>query len=72
MMLRVDNWHSELTIQACQKILEKYKVKYEIKRSTAGPFHNGSALMRLIITCSAPEELAEWMDMWKKRKKAAI
>ncbi|MEP6066053.1 MAG: hypothetical protein ABJ246_09470, partial [Paracoccaceae bacterium] len=22
-LLRVDNWHSELTIQACQKILEK-------------------------------------------------
>jgi len=23
-MLRVDNWHSELTIEACKKILEKY------------------------------------------------
>ena len=23
-MLRVDNWHSELTIEACKKLLEKY------------------------------------------------
>ena len=23
-MLRVDNWHSDLTIEACKKILEKY------------------------------------------------
>ena len=31
-LLRVDNWHSDLVIQACQKILEKYRVAYEIKR----------------------------------------
>jgi hypothetical protein len=27
-MLRVDNWHSELVIEACKKILEKYRVKW--------------------------------------------
>ena len=36
-LLRVDNWHSELTIQACQKILEKYKVKYEIQKIDRQP-----------------------------------
>ena len=36
-MLRVDNWHSELVIEACKKILEKYKVKYTIKSIDRGP-----------------------------------
>ena len=36
-LLRVDNWHSELVIEACKKILEKYKVKYEIKTIDRGP-----------------------------------
>ena len=36
-LLQVDNWHSELTIEACKKILEKYKVKFEIKKIDRGP-----------------------------------
>ena len=55
----MDNWHSDLTIQACQKILEKYKVKYEIKKiddsATDGIYYSG-------------KELAEWM-VWEEEKK---
>src|SRR5262245_63600925 len=36
-LLRVDNWHSDLVIEACKKILERCRVKYEIKWIDRGP-----------------------------------
>ena len=36
-LLRVDNWHDEMVVDACKKILEKYNCKYEIMRVDKGP-----------------------------------
>jgi len=36
-LLRVDNWHDPLVIDACKLILEKYNTKYEIKYVNKGP-----------------------------------
>ncbi len=68
-MLRVDNWHSELTIQACQKILEKYKVKYEIKRIDRGPVPQWVGADEVDYYLFRTKELAEWMDMWEEEEK---
>src|SRR4051794_4055919 len=36
-LLRVDNWHDPMVIEACKIILEKYNTKYEIKHVDKGP-----------------------------------
>ena len=68
-MLRVDNWHSDLTIQACQKILEKYKVKYEIKKIDRGPIPQWVGADEVDYYLFRTKELAEWMDMWEEEEK---
>lgn len=68
-MLRVDNWHSELTIEACKKILEKYKVKYEIKYIDRGPVPQWVGADEVDYYLFRTKELAEWMDMWEEEEK---
>ena len=68
-LLRVDNWHSELTIQACQKILEKYKVKYEIQKTDRGPVPQWVGADEVEYYLFRTKELAEWMDMWEEEEK---
>ncbi|HAJ19868.1 MAG TPA: hypothetical protein DCL95_07380, partial [Rhodospirillaceae bacterium] len=68
-MLRVDNWHSELTIEACKKILEKYKVKYEIKYIDRGPIPQWVGADEVDYYLFRTKELAEWMDMWEEEEK---
>jgi hypothetical protein len=68
-LLRVDNWHSELTIQACQKILEKYKVKYEIQKIDRGPIPQWVGADEVDYYLFRTKELAEWMDMWEEEEK---
>ena len=36
-LLRVDNWHDPMVVEACKKILEKYGCKYEIVMADKGP-----------------------------------
>lgn len=68
-LLRVDNWHSELTIEACQRILEKYKVKYEIKKIDRGPVPQWIGADEVDYYLFRTRELAEWMDWWEEEEK---
>lgn len=68
-MLRVDNWHSELTIEACKKILEKYQVKYDIKYIDRGPIPQWVGADEVEYYLFRTKELAEWMDMWEEEEK---
>ncbi len=68
-LLRVDNWHSELTIQACQKILEKYKVRYDIQKIDRGPIKQWVGADEVEYYLFRTKELAEWMDMWEEEEK---
>ena len=70
-LLRVDNWHSELVIEACKKILEKYKVKYEIKKIDRGPIKQWVGADEVEYYLFRTKELAEWMDMWEEEEKKA-
>ena len=70
-LLRVDNWHSELVIEACKKILEKYKVKYEIKRIDRGPAKQWVGADEVEYYLFRTKELAEWMDWWEEEEKKA-
>ena len=69
-LLRVDNWHSELTIEACKRILEKYKVKYEIKQIDRGPIPQWVVRTRWTTTCFAPKSSPSgWIGGKRRRKK---
>lgn len=68
-LLRVDNWHSDLVIQACQKILEKYGVKYEIKKIDRGPVPQWVGADEVDYYLFRTKELAEWMDWWEEEEK---
>jgi hypothetical protein len=68
-LLRVDNWHSDLVIQACQKILEKYGVKYEIKKIDRGPVPQWIGTDEVDYYLFRTRELAEWMDWWEEAEK---
>ena len=70
-LLRVDNWHSDLVIEACKKILEKYKVKYEIKYIDRGPVKQWVGSDEVDYYLFRTKELAEWMDMWEEEEKKA-
>ncbi|MGH8812195.1 MAG: hypothetical protein ACREXO_09320, partial [Advenella sp.] len=71
-LLRVDNWHSELTIRACEKILQKYKVKYDIKYIDRGPIRQWVGADEVEYYLFRTRELAEWMDMWEEEEKRQI
>ncbi|MCE8005563.1 MAG: hypothetical protein HEP69_00845 [Aestuariivita sp.] len=68
-LLRVDNWHSDLVIQACQKILEKYGVIYEIKKIDRGPVPQWIGSDEVDYYLFRTKELAEWMDWWEEEEK---
>lgn len=68
-LLRVDNWHSDLVIQACQKILEKYRVNYEIKHIDRGPIPQWVGADEVDYYLFRTRELADWMDWWEEEEK---
>jgi len=63
-MLRVDNWHSDLVIEACKKILEKYGVRYTIRSIDRGPVKQWVGADEVDYYLFRTKELAEWMDQW--------
>lgn len=70
-MLRVDNWHSELTIEACKRILERHGVQYTIRQIDRGPVPQWVGADEVEYYLFRTEELAEWMDMWEEEEKRA-
>ncbi len=68
-LLRVDNWHSDLVVRACQKILERYKVRYDIKRIDRGPIPHWVGADEVDYYLFRTKELAEWMDWWEEEEK---
>ena len=68
-LLRVDNWHSDLVIQACQRIFERYNVKYEIKHIDRGPVPQWVGADEVEYYLFRTKELAEWMDLWEEEEK---
>jgi len=68
-LLRVDNWHSDLVIEACKKIFEKYGVRYEIKHIDRGPVRQWVGADEVDYYLFRTKELAEWMDWWEEEEK---
>mgnify|MGYP005628439989 FL=1 len=69
-LLRVDNWHDELVVDACKKILEKYGCKYEIKHADRGPIPQWVGADEVDYYLYRTKELAEWMDTWGELAKS--
>ncbi len=65
-LLRVDNWHSQMVIDACKKILEKYGVKYEIRYIDRGAIPQWVGADEVDYYLFRTKELAEWMDEWEE------
>ncbi|MCY4192536.1 MAG: hypothetical protein OXD42_14665, partial [Rhodospirillaceae bacterium] len=68
-LLRVDNWHSDLVIEACRKILEKYRIRYEIKYIDRGEVPQWVGADEVDYYLFRTKELAEWMDWWEEEEK---
>jgi len=65
-LLRVDNWHDPLVIEACKKIFEKYAVKYEILMADKGPLPIWEGHDEVEYYLRRTKELAEWMEEWDR------
>ncbi len=65
-LLRVDNWHSDMVIEACKKILEKYGVRYDVKYIDRGPIRQWVGADEVDYYLFRTKELAEWMDQWEE------
>ncbi|SDH21703.1 Leucyl aminopeptidase (aminopeptidase T) [Alteribacillus persepolensis] len=65
-LLRVDNWHDPMVIEACKKILEKYNTNYEVKMVDKGPIIRWKGHDEVDYYLARTKELAEWMDEWEK------
>lgn len=65
-LLRVDNWHDPMVIEACKKILEKYNTKYEIMMVDRGPIRQWKGHDEVEYYLARTKELAEWMDEWER------
>jgi len=65
-LLRVDNWHSPLVIEACKRILEKYGCKYEVAYADRGPIPQWVGADEVEYYLYRTKELAEWMDEWDR------
>ncbi len=68
-MLRVDNWHDPMVIEACKKILEKYGVKYTIREIDRGAVPQWVGADEVDYYLFRTKELAEWMDEWEEASK---
>lgn len=64
--LRVDNWHSPMVIEACQKILEKYGVVYTIEQIDRGKVPQWVGADEVDYYLFRTKELAQWMDEWEE------
>ncbi|WP_019122634.1 hypothetical protein [Brevibacillus massiliensis] len=65
-LLRVDNWHDPMVIEACKRILEKYNTKYEILMADKGPIPSWEGHNEVEYYLARTKELAEWMDEWER------
>ena len=68
-LLRVDNWHDPMVIDACKMILEKYNTKYEVKYVDKGPIVKWKGHNEVEYYLARTKELAEWMDEWEEMEK---
>ena len=65
-LLRVDNWHSDMVIEACKKILTKYKVKFDVKYIDRGEVRQWVGADEVEYYLFRTKELAQWMDEWEE------
>ena len=68
-LLRVDNWHDPMVVDACKKILEKYGCSYEILYVEKGPEPQWRGEDEVEYYLFRTKELAEWMDQWEAYSK---
>jgi hypothetical protein len=68
-LLRVDNWHDPMVIEASKRILEKYGCKYEIQMAEKGPIPEWKGADEVEYYLHRTKELAEWMDKWSEMSK---
>jgi hypothetical protein len=70
-LLRVDNWHDPLVIEACKRILEKYGCRYEVLMVDKGPIPQWKGADEVDYYLFRTKELADWMDQWDRISKEA-
>ncbi len=66
-LLRVDNWHSELVIEACKKLLEKHRIRYDIKRVDRGSIRQWVGADEVEYYSSAPRN---WPSGWTSGRRS--
>ncbi|MEO1192316.1 MAG: hypothetical protein AAFY02_11200 [Pseudomonadota bacterium] len=65
-LLRVDNWHDPMVIEACKRILERHQIAYEIKYIDRGEVKQWVGADEVDYYLFRTKELAEWMDEWEE------
>lgn len=68
-LLRVDNWHSPLVVEACRRILEKYGCRYEVLSVDKGPVPHWQGHDEVEYYLARTKELADWMDTWEEMER---
>jgi len=68
-LLRVDNWHDPMVIEACEKILQKYNTVYEVLHADKGPIPRWKGHDEVEYYLYRTKELAEWMETWEQMEK---
>ncbi|GAB5469066.1 MAG: hypothetical protein Kilf2KO_20960 [Rhodospirillales bacterium] len=65
-LLRVDNWHDPMVIEACKKILERHQIAYEVKYIDRGEVKQWVGADEVDYYLFRTKELAGWMDEWEE------
>lgn len=64
-LLRVDNWHDPMCVEAAVKILEKYGCKYELLNEDRGPKPRFEGHNEAELFIEMTKEISRWMDAWE-------
>lgn len=63
-LLRADNWHDPMVIEACEKLLRQYRCDYEVEIIDRGPERRLDGHDEIEIFLGLTKELALDMDRW--------
>jgi hypothetical protein len=71
-LLRADNWHDPMVIEACEKLLRQYECDYEIEMVDRGPEPQLDGHDEIEIFLGLTKELALDMDRWVQMDKDGV
>ncbi|KXX54210.1 hypothetical protein [Rhodococcus sp. LB1] len=69
LLLRVDNWHDPLAVEAVEAILAQYGVDYEVERKDRGPVPEFEGHDEIEIFLALTKEVAQDIERWVQMDK---